>query len=97
MDAIGGGARSDLWLQILADMWGVPVRRRSLVDEANSLGAAVVGGVAVGLFDGYDVAPRLSAIERSFEPDAERHRRYRRRYDQFLRAYRQLEPLFEEL
>ncbi|MDQ5853931.1 MAG: xylulokinase, partial [Chloroflexota bacterium] len=70
VDAIGGGARSDLWLQILADMWGVPVRRRSLVDEANSLGAAVVGGVAVGLFDSYDVAPHLSAIERSFEPDA---------------------------
>ncbi len=49
IDAVGGGARSDVWLRIMADTWGVPVRRRTIVDEANSLGAAVVGGVAVGL------------------------------------------------
>src|SRR5690625_5400802 len=37
IDAVGGGAQSDVWLQVMADVWGIPVRRRSVVEEANSL------------------------------------------------------------
>jgi len=95
VDAIGGGAASDVWLQILADVWGKPVRRRSLVDEANSLGAAVVGGVGVGIYDGFGVAPGMSEVGPPFAPDPERHSRYSHRYAQFTEAYRRLEPLFD--
>ncbi|QYJ17124.1 Xylulose kinase [Rubrobacter xylanophilus DSM 9941] len=97
IDAIGGGARSDVWLQIFADVWGKTVRRRSLVDEANSLGAAVIGGVGVGIFDDFEVAARLSHIEKVFEPDLQRVRRYEARYSQFLEAYKRLETLFDDL
>lgn len=97
VDAIGGGARSDTWLQVFADVWGKPVRRRSLVDEANSLGAAVVAGVGVGLFDSFDVASGLSHVETSFEPDDARHGRYASSQQQFLEAYKRLEPVFDEL
>ena len=97
VDAIGGGAASDTWLQVLADVWGKEVRRRSLVDEANALGAAVVGGVGVGVFAGFEVARGFSALGAAFRPDAERHERYRARYAQFLDAYRRLEPLFDVL
>ena len=97
VDAIGGGAASDTWLQILADVWGKPVRRRSLVDEANALGAAVVGGVGVGLFDSFDVAPGFSEVGRAFEPDPEAHERYGARHALFVDAYRRLESLFDEL
>jgi len=96
-DAIGGGAVSDTWLQLLADVWGVEVRRRSLIDEANALGAAVVGGVAVGLMSSLNVASTLSAVERVFEPDTERHRRYAERHAVFLDAYARLEELFDAL
>lgn len=97
VDAIGGGARSDVFLQVLADVWGVPVRRRSLVEEANSLGAAVVGAVAVGLTAGFDRAGEYSAAVRTFTPDDARHSRYERRYGEFLDAYRLLEPLFDRI
>ena len=97
IDAIGGGARSDLWLQILADVWGIPVRRRSLVDEANALGAAIVGAVGVGLVSGFEVAPTLSETGAAFEPDPDTHERYTSRYEQFLDAYIRLEPLFDQL
>lgn len=97
VDAIGGGARSDLWLQIFADVWGRPVSRRSLVDEANGLGAAVVGGVGVGIFEDFEVAARLSRVEKTVEPDPGRHARYGARYRQFLDAYERLAPLFDEL
>ena len=97
VDAIGGGARSDVWLQVFADVWGKTVRRRSLVDEANSLGAAVVAGVGVGLFDDFEVASQLSRVEKTFQPDPGRARRYETRYQQFLDAYERLVPLFNEL
>ena len=97
VDAIGGGAASDTWLQVLADVWGKEVRRRSLVDEANALGAAVVGGVGVGLFADFGVAPGFSAVGAAFAPDPERHERLSARYAQFLDAYRRLETLFDAL
>ena len=49
VDAVGGGAVSDVWLQILADVWGCTIRRRTIVEEANSLGAAVTTAVGLGL------------------------------------------------
>lgn len=97
VDAIGGGARSDVWLQIFADVWGKPVNRRSLGDEATSLGAAVVGGVGSGLFDDFEVASNFSEIQATFEPDPERQERYAARYEQFLDAYKRLEPVFDDL
>ncbi|MBA2449826.1 MAG: xylulokinase [Chloroflexi bacterium] len=97
LDAIGGGARSDVWLQILADVWGRPVRRRSLVDEANSLGAAVVGGVATGILPSFEVAGQLSEVGAVFHPEEARHARYGEHYEVFLDAYRRLRTLFHPL
>ncbi|WP_407561892.1 xylulokinase [Streptomyces sp. 184] len=94
VDAIGGGAASDLWLQILADVWGATVRRRSIVEEANSLGAAVTAGVGAGLVDGFAVARGLSDVTAEFTPDPGRHADYRRRHALFLEAYERLEPWF---
>jgi xylulokinase len=94
VEAIGGGARSDTWLRIMADTWGLPVRRRSVVDEANSLGAAVVGGMAVGLLDDWSAARGLSAVDAVFEPDAERHEHAREDYARFVDAYERLRTWF---
>jgi xylulokinase len=97
VDAIGGAARSDLLLQIFSDVWGLPVSRRSLVDEATAIGAAVVGGVGVGIFDGFDVAKGFSHEVATMEPDPGRHERYLGEYQLFLEAYRRLEPWFDKI
>jgi len=97
VDAIGGAARASLLLRVFADVWGVPVSSKSLVDEATSVGASVVGGVGVGIFDGFEVATRQSEQRERREPDAERHDVYLARYDEFLDAYARLEPWFESL
>ncbi|MGD8683958.1 MAG: xylulokinase [Chloroflexota bacterium] len=94
IDAVGGGANSDAWLQIMADTWGVPVRRRTIVDEANSLGAAVVGGIAVGLIDDWSAARALSGTEAVFEPDDARHASALRGYARFTDAYQRLKDWF---
>ncbi|SED79921.1 xylulokinase [Ruania alba] len=96
IDAVGGGAASDTWLQILADVWGVPVRRHTVVEEANSLGAAVVGAVGLGLADDFDVAARLSTVTAEFTPHGTRHGEYRERLGRFEAAYAQLAPWGKE-
>lgn len=94
IDAVGGGAQSDAWLQIIADVWGIPVRRRSVVEEANSLGAAVVGAVGLGLLESFDAARDLSRVVAEFTPDVERHDRYQERAGRFRTAYTSLAPWF---
>ncbi|HRA66435.1 MAG TPA: xylulokinase, partial [Caldilinea sp.] len=48
---IGGGGKSQLWPQILADVLGLPIHRLALPGEATSWGAAVAAGVGAGLYD----------------------------------------------
>ena len=95
IDAVGGGAQSDAWLSILADIWGVPVRRRTIVSEANSLGAAVTGAVGLGLTD-FSAARSLSEVTAEFTPDPHRHSAYAQRHARFSAAYDALEPWFTE-
>lgn len=95
VDAIGGGALSDVWLRTIADVWGCAVRRRSIAEEANSLGAAVTAAVGAELVDGFDVARQLSEVTAEFHPDPDRHAEYARRLTSFQDAYAAVEPWFE--
>jgi xylulokinase len=95
VDVVGGGAASSVWLQILADVWGCTVRRRSVVEEANSLGAAITAAVGVGLFPDFSVARKLSEVVAVFEPDDDRHSRYQRQLVRFEDAYARLEGWFD--
>ena len=91
--ATGGGARSDQWLQIKADIFGVPFVRPKIT-EASLLGAAILAGAATGVFA--SPAEGVACFveqERTFEPDEQRRRIYAERYEQ----YRQLLPLLRPL
>lgn len=96
IEAIGGGAVGDTWLQILADIWGIPVHRRTIVSEANSLGAAVTAAVGLGLIDDFHDVRSLSKITATFEPTTATHEKYQESLELFDSAYRQLEPWFKE-
>lgn len=97
IDVIGGAANSPLVLRILADIWGLPASRRSLVDEANALGAAIVGGVGVGIFDDFEISKRLSKRDAPEVPDPAASARLDASYELFMDAYRRLEGWFEAL
>lgn len=92
LDVIGGGAQSDVWLQVLADVWQVPVRRRNVVADANSLGAAVTAAVGLGLVDGFAVARSLSELTAQFDPAPGGSAAAAEHHARFLAAYRALEP-----
>ncbi|MHB1356104.1 MAG: xylulokinase [Anaerolineae bacterium] len=94
---IGGGARSAIWRQILADVLEVPLQRPRLLTEATSLGAAIAAGVGVGLFEGYEVADQLIPLEAAEEPIPSNVSRYRDLFGLFSASYRALEPIFNKL
>jgi xylulokinase len=75
--AIGGGAASDLWVQILADATGRSVQRSETV-EASSLGAAIAAAKGAGWTKTIAAATEAMAGRptRSFEPDPKRQARY---------------------
>jgi len=97
MRLIGGGARSPVWRQILADVYGLPILLPALLAEATSLGAAIAGGVGVGLFPDFGVAHQFVRVEEAERPDPARRQRYAVLYDIFRQAYTALEPIFEQL
>jgi xylulokinase len=87
--ATGGGAQSDRWVQITADIMGQPVIRPKNT-EAGALGAAIIAGVGRGIFDTYqDGVEAMVKLDQTFEPDLQMHGRYQERFEK----YTQLGPL----
>jgi len=97
MRLIGGGARSPLWRQILADIYGLPILLPNLLSEATSLGAAIAGGVGVGIYPDFGVAHRLIQARQAEQPNPEAQARYAELYPLFAEAYRALEQIFHKL
>ncbi|HHV62517.1 MAG TPA: xylulokinase [Firmicutes bacterium] len=94
---IGGGARSELWRQIMADVLRKPVLRPRFLEEATSLGAAIAGGVGVGIFKDFSVAEDLVEIVDIQEPNPDNAEIYDGLYRVFKDTYRALEPIYREL
>ena len=94
LQVIGGGSRSGVWLQVLADVLGVPVLRRSVDAEAGSLGAAVTGLVGLGALPDFAAARTLSEITDVLEPQRD-PRLAHDLHDRFEAARDALLPWFE--
>lgn len=88
---IGGGARSAVWNQIMADVLRVPVHRLAMDVEATSMGAAVAAGVGVGLWEGFSVVDEMVRVTSVVSPREELFPLYDELYDIFNDAYLSLD------
>ena len=84
---IGGGAQSDLWCQIHADVIGRPLHRVADPLLANVRGAAVFAGLSLGLIEEGDIASRVP-IDRTFTPDPATRRIYDGMYAEFTKLHK---------
>ena len=94
--ACDGGAASDPWMRIAADVLERPVERL-LEHPGSGLGAAFVAGVGVGAIDDWSSITRYVRPDRVFEPDAGAADAWRAAYGVYRDLYRRLETLYPAL
>ena len=92
----GGGARSELWLRILASVLDLPIRRAA-TDEGSAYGAALLGGVAAGVFrDVHEAVTTCVRLLNTVEPDPRWCAAYEHGYRRFQLLYPALRPMEDE-
>lgn len=95
--AIGGGARSRLWLQLKADITGIPVITPRIT-EAAAFGAALLAGTGAGLWtSAAEGAERFLELTDTYEPDPARHVAYTELYERYREVYPALAPISHRL
>lgn len=82
--ATGGGANSDVWLQIKADILGLPITALS-GDEVGAAGSAYMAGKAIGI---YDESTRLLSERKTFYPNDDKHEIYLVQYNKYKKIYK---------
>ncbi|MBS0420201.1 MAG: carbohydrate kinase [Proteobacteria bacterium] len=93
----GGGAQSDLWCQIRADVLGVELQRAAYLD-AGVLGAAIIAAVGTGVYSDLSAAIRsMTRAEVSFSPDPRHADRYAEALELYKSAYRGLRDINRRL
>jgi xylulokinase len=97
MRLIGGGAKGRLWNQIMADIYGLPIHRLAILDEATSMGAALAGGVGVGLYPGFEMAATMNSVAEIIEPNPQAQAVYAELYPLFQETYATLVPVYDRL
>ena len=96
LHAVGGGARSESWLQLKADICETPLRVPR-VTEAACLGAAVLASVGAGKYDAVSSAIQEAiATNRTITPRSKNAEVYRRRYRLYLELYPKLIALLRQ-
>lgn len=90
---IGGGARSPLWSQIAADVLDLPLVKAE--NDDSSLGAAMLAGVAAGVFASFDDAvKKCSKPERTYEPIRENAEQYEYWFQRYRAVHDALAPIY---
>lgn len=84
---IGGGAKSRVWMQILADVCDVNIAVPENTAAGTSIGGAIIAGVGCGIFEDYSVAKQFLKIRERIEPNPETREIYRERQKAFEAAY----------
>jgi len=88
--SLGGGAQSDVWLQMKADMLGIPVERPRNA-EAASLGAAMLAATGAAQFESTaEAAEAWYAPGQRFEPRSAMLEPYREVYERYTKLYDRL-------
>jgi xylulokinase len=95
--AVGGGSKSDAWIQICADIMG---RRfvRPRITEAGALGAAIMAGVGCSAFPSCEAGVEaMVSLERTFDPDPHQHALYEMWFERYVRLWPLMKSYLRDL
>ena len=91
---IGGGANSDVWSQILADVFDRPVKQMKQPLNANSRGAAFLALISLGLLKIEEVSA-IAEVNQVFTPNPANRKLYDELFSRYVEIYETHKPLFK--
>jgi len=87
---LGGGAESDLWNRIKADMTGIPFQTLQS-RETPGLGAVIMAGIGSGLYEDFEEGcSQLVRFKNKYQPDHSKHDLYQKVFENYIKLYDQL-------
>ena len=97
MRIIGGGARNEAWLSIIASVFDKTLSIPRYASEATSLGAILCAGIGSDVFKGFSTIEIINPTERIIVPNPILVDHYKKLYSVFKKSYSSLTGVFEEL
>ena len=93
LHASGGGAKSEIWMQMKSDILNIPITALKTVD-AGTVGSAMLTGIVAGCFkDLEDAASYMVEKKQVYYPNREMHEKYMKIYERYRRLYQAVRPL----
>ena len=96
LNYVGGGAKSDVWCQIFADIMDLTVRQVNDPIQANARGAAFIAAVGLGYLN-YEDIPIKVKIKNTYTPHPEHRPVYDRMFTEFVNFYKQNKAIYKRL
>lgn len=92
----GGGAQSDVWCQIFADIMNVEIKQVADPLYANARGAAWIAAVGLGEIKFSDIPQRVE-VKCAYRPQSKNHSLYDEKFEIFQLIYKQMKPVYHRL
>lgn len=94
---VGGGAKNKIWQQMMADIYQTQIRIPNYLEEATSMGAAVLAGIGSGIFSDFSVIDRFIRITNTIQPDPANVATYKELMPVFDASYQALCGVYKQL
>jgi len=94
---VGGGAKSDVWCQMMADVTGRRIETVDNPQDVGAAGAALVCAVGLGMLPSFDRIKQMVPARRTFTPEPQHRKVYDRQYAVFTQLYKNNRRAFAAL
>jgi xylulokinase len=94
---VGGMGKGPVVRQIFSDIMNIELVTFEYMDEAATVGAAVLGGIAIGLYKDESAVEKFMKISSVTVPNAENHEKYRKIMPLFEEVYEAQKPVYEHM
>jgi len=97
LNAIGGGAKSEVWCQILADVTNRDINQVENPQEAGARGVALLASFSLGYIDSYEAIKTHIKVRKTFKPDSQNRAIYDRLFTEFKNIYKQNKSWYKRM
>jgi xylulokinase len=94
---IGGGAKSDVWCQILADILERKIIQTELPELAAARGSAIISLVGSGILKNFSEAIPMIKVQKIFNPNIANSKIYNKLYNEYKNIYKRNKDMFKKL